>query len=214
MFRPNRTVPLLAPGAGLLARFRRADLLGKRVPLGPLACGLLVLCGAIGSLGTYAEHKAQLRLAETTRHVAQFETEPVAGAWRRLSRAWHAERKRQEALLQRIASREPGRMDGVLRRYREFVLTTVDQRGLAADIDTVLRFYQRLALCIRMGSCDREIAAAMLGDQARRFRNQHYPYLVDEYPDEPVDADLRLVSPPSAGPQQTARAPGASDGTS
>lgn len=162
---------------------------------GTLAAFLLLLCGGLWAHGEYVRHKSTLQEAETRRHIEQFAEGPVADAWQRLSAAWQAELDRQNALLARIASASAGERAAAVRDYRAFVLETVAAHGLEADIDTVLRFFNRLALCIRMQSCDRSVAAAWFGDLPWRFRNQHFFYLQEAYPGEDVVTSIRTVSP-------------------
>lgn len=196
MVRPHRILLLIASRAGQLGRRWRERGRDLLVSTAPVAGALLMLWGAVFlALDTYAEHKSNLRLAETNRYIEQFEDEPVAGAWRRLALAWRAERPRQDALLTAIADREADAIGSMARQYREFVLESIARRDLVEEIDTVLQFYKRLALCIRMQSCDAGIAARRFGDDAWRFRNQHYPYLVERYPEEDIDAIFRVIAP-------------------
>jgi hypothetical protein len=60
-------------------------------PLIGLALGVLVLlCGALLAVGAYSHHRAELRLAETSRLLDQFRSGPVAASWARLGAAWRA----------------------------------------------------------------------------------------------------------------------------
>jgi hypothetical protein len=163
--------------------------------LGPIVGILILVCGVLWATAEYAAFKSELRVAETNRHLAEFRQPPVADAWRRLSAAWEAEGDRQDALLRRLSGLSGTELGRGLRDYRWFVTSTIADRHLEQDIDTVLRFYRRLALCIRIGSCDPAAAAAQLGDTPWRFRNQHYFYLEAEYAGEDIESDLELISP-------------------
>jgi hypothetical protein len=74
-----------------------------------------------------------------------------------------------------------------LRAYQRFVLEVVEEHRLQPEIETVLGFVKRLALCVRLGSCDRQTAATRLGDALRQFRNQHFYYFALELPEEQLD---------------------------
>lgn len=200
-----RLAPLAWPRLDLMDLWRRhrGSLRGR---LGP-ACGiLLLLCAVFWGVGEYASYKAALRQAETNRYLAEFRAPAVADAWQHLSAAWQAGQDRQSALLGRLAERSGSGFDAALRNYQQFVLETVEEHRLPPHLVTVWLFFERLAVCIRVGNCDREVAAAHLRPALRQFRNQHYYYLeaeglADEFdrvvaqivPDEPW-----LGAPPTA----------------
>lgn len=194
MLRPWWRLPRVGPGEGLRARWRHhrmflADHFG-------LVAGVLLLSSAaLWAAGEYARERAELRTVETQRYIAEFRATPVADAWRRLTRVWHAERMRQDALLGRIALLSGAPLQAELRNYRAFVIDTVAERRLARDVDTMLQFYRRLALCIRFGACDPALAAGHFGTAARSFRNQHYYYLQDEYQVDEVDRAIETIAP-------------------
>ena len=192
--RTIRYAQLLVPQPDLRATVRRwqARALAQ---LGPVVGILILACAALWAVAEYAAFKAELRVAETNRYLAQFHEPPVADAWRRLSTTWQAEGDRQDALLQRLAGLSGAELSTGLRDYRWFVMATIADHRLERDIDTVLQFYRRLALCIRIGSCDQSAAAAQLGDTPWRFRNQHYFHLESEYAGENIEAELELISP-------------------
>lgn len=173
--------------------------------LGPLVGVLILACAGLWAVAEYVAFKAELRVAETNRYLAQFHEPPVADAWRRLSTTWQAEGNRQDVLLERLAGLSGAELSTGVRDYRWFVMATIADHRLERDIDTILQFYRRLALCIRIGSCDQAVAAAQLGDGIWRFRNQHYFHLESEYVGENIDADLELISPrPQAANDQIA----------
>jgi hypothetical protein len=62
----------------------------------------------------------------------------------------------------------------------------------------VIRFYRRLAACVRIGSCDATLAAAMFGSAAWSFRNQHYYFLEEEYQVDEIDAVIEMIAPRAA----------------
>jgi hypothetical protein len=165
-----------------------------------LVAGLLLLaCAMLWAIGEHSRYKAELRLAETGRHIAAFEGAPVADSWRRLSGVWQAQQARQRVLLRRIAALSGEPLEAELYNYRAFVIDTVTEHGLAPDIDTVIQFYRRLASCVRIGSCDANLAAGRFGSAAWSFRNQHYYYLQDEYQIDEIDRVIEVIAPGSAG---------------
>jgi hypothetical protein len=171
-----------------------------------LVAGLLLLvCALLWAVGEYSRHKASLRMAETSRHIAAFEGPPVADAWQHLSDVWHAQQARQSVLLRRIAALSGARLQAELGNYRAFVIDTVVEHGLAQDIDTVIRFYRHLASCVRIGSCDASLAAGRFGSAAWSFRNQHYYYLQEQYEVDEIDRVINLIAPGAA--RRTTAAP-------
>jgi hypothetical protein len=176
-----RAAPVQLPRLrlGALGRRHREVALAHLLPLFGILC---LLCAALWGVGQHAAQRAELRLAETERHLQQFEAPPVADAWQRLNGTWQAELPRQHALLARIASLSGAAREEALRAYQRFVLEIVEEHRLQPEIETVLGFVKRLALCVRLGSCDRQVVAARLGDALRRFRNQHHYYFALEQP--------------------------------
>ena len=165
-----------------------------------LVAGLLLLvCALLWAAVEHSRHEALLRVAETNRHIAAFHDAPVGPAWQRVADAWQARRAAQRALLRRIASVSGAPLHAELRNYRAFVIDTVAEHRLAPDIDTVIRFYRRLAACIRIGSCDARLAAGRFGSAAWSFRNQHYYWLLDEYEVDEIDAVLDVIDPRAPG---------------
>jgi hypothetical protein len=192
--RPSWRLPRVGPGVDLRARWRHhRDRLVEN--FGLVAGVLLLSCATLWAAGEYAREKSELRTAETHRYIAEFRAAPVADAWRRLTQAWHAEQARQDALLQRIALHSGAGLEIELRHYRAFVIDTVTERRLARDVDTMLQFYRRLALCIRFGACDPALAAGHFGTAARSFRNQHYYHLQEEYQVDEVDRTIEAIAP-------------------
>ena len=189
-----RLAPLAWPRLDLMDLWRRhrGSLRGR---LGP-ACGILLLLGAVfWGVGEYASYKAALRQAETNRYLAEFRAPAVAGAWQHLSAAWQAGQDRQAALLGRLAERSGSGFDAALRNYQQFVLETVEEHRLPPHLVTVWLFFERLAVCIRVGNCDREIAAAHLRPALRQFRNQHYYYLETEGLADELDRVVAQIIP-------------------
>jgi len=185
-----RRLPRLAPvqlprvRLGALGRRHREVAFAQLLPLFATVC---LLCAALWGIGQHAAQRAELRLAETERHLQQFQAPPVADAWQRLNGAWQVELDRQHALLARVAGLSGARREEALRAYQRFVLEVVEEHRLQPEIETVLGFVKRLALCVRLGSCDRQAAATRLGDTLHRFRNQHHYYLALELPEEQLD---------------------------
>jgi hypothetical protein len=165
-----------------------------------LVAGLsLLACALLWAAGEHSRHVAGLRVAETNRHVAAFHGAPVGEAWQRVADAWQAKRARQSALLRRIAPLSGVALQAELGNYRAFVIDTVVEHRLARDINTVIRFYRRLAACVRIGSCDARLAAGLFGGGAWSFRNQHYYYLLEEYEVDEIDSVIDVIAPRAAG---------------
>jgi hypothetical protein len=198
-WRPHKPPPL----AGMHGRWQQQ----RQVLLdhfGLVAGLLLVACAMLWAAGEHSRHKAELRAAETSRLVAEFRSAPVAGAWQRLAGAWAAQRPRQEALLQRIATLSGAPLHGELRHYRAFVIDTVMEQDLAPDIDTMIQFYRRLAACLRIGACDAAFTAGLFGNAAWSFRNQHYYYLLEECDVDEIDRVIDSIAPRAAADARAA----------
>lgn len=148
---------------------------------GPVGGLLLVLLTVVWASGEYAQRRAALLEAETQRYIEQFTEGPVAEARARLNSARHEDRPDHTTLRTAMAQAPNHEVARDLR--------------LAQDIETVLRFYRRLALCIRMGSCDSAAAAAWFGHLPWRFHAQNHVYLKHAHPNEDLDALFRTISP-------------------
>jgi hypothetical protein len=83
----------------------------------------------------------------------------------------------------------------------------VAEHRLAPDIEVLRRFVAALAICVRVGSCDRDVAAAQLGPVLRAFRNQHRDYFDYEYSGIDLDRDLATIAPHLVGEAIPALAP-------
>ena len=179
-------------------RHRRARLLPQ---ISVLVGVLALLCGGLWTVGEYADHRAELRLAETNRFLDQFRSGPVAEAWERLRTAWRAEQARQDALLARIPSLAGRDLARTLHDHQMFVLETIVEYRLHDDIEVVHQYLIRLAMCVRMGSCDADAAAAQLGPALWTFRDQHRPYFQFEYSGVDLDDDVETIAsrPPGTG---------------
>jgi hypothetical protein len=165
-----------------------------------LVAGLLLLvCALLWAVGEHGRHVVGLRVAETNRQIAAFHDAPVGDAWRRVADAWQARQAAQHPLLRRIASLSGAALQAELGNYRAFVIDTVVEHGLARDIDTVIRFYRRLAACVRIGSCDARLAAGRFGSAAWSFRDQHYYWLLEEYDVDEIDGVIDVIAPRAAG---------------
>jgi hypothetical protein len=183
--RGHRTVPLplIAPALGIL----------------------MLLCGALLAVSAYTHHRAELRLAETNRLLDQFRSGPVAASRARLGAAWQAEGARQDALLAQLASQNGNDLARIRRDHQLFVLETIQEYGLAPDIEVVRQFVIRLATCVRVGSCDRNVASAQLGPALWAFRDQHRHYFQFEYSGIELDSHLRTIAPRPAAPARSPR---------
>jgi hypothetical protein len=145
IWRTFRAAPAAAPGE---SRRGRGTLL---LPLLSALVGVLaLLCAGMWTAGQYAEHRAELRLAETNRFLDQFRSGPVADAWVRLRTAWRSERGRQDALLARISSLAGWARARTVHEHQMFVLETIEEYGLQDEIEVVHQFVSRLATCVRM----------------------------------------------------------------
>jgi hypothetical protein len=156
---------------------------------------LALLCGALWAMGAYAERRAEVRLAETNRFLEQFRSGPVADAWGRLRTAWRVEQGRQAALLARMPSLGGTERVRTLHDHQMFVLETIEEYGLQHDIEVVRQFLIRLATCVRVGSCDRDAAAAQLGPALWAFRDQHRRYFDFEFSGIDLDRHLATIAP-------------------
>ena len=187
-------VPKLAPGGWW--RRGRARLAPR---ISALVGVLALLCGGLWTVGEYADHRAELRLAETSRFLDQFRSGPVAEAWGRLRTAWRAEQARQDALLARIPSLAGDELARARHDHQLLVLETIQEYHLQDDIEVVHQFLTRLAVCVRMGSCDAAVAAAQLGPALWTFRDQHRHYFDFEYSGVDLDDALATIAPRSTG---------------
>jgi hypothetical protein len=190
IWRTFRPPPTVAPGGS-----RRGGGTLRMPLLSALVGVLALLCAGLWTVGEYAEHRAELRLAETHRFLDQFRSGPVAEAWARLRTAWRTEQGRQDALLTRIPSSAGRARARVVHDHQMFVLETIEEYGLQDDIEVVHRFVSRLAMCVRMGSCDADVAAAQLGPALWTFRDQHRYYVEFEYSGVDLDHDVETVAP-------------------
>jgi len=170
-------------------------------PISVLVCVLALLCGGLWTIGEYADYRAELRLAETNRFLDQFRSGPVAEAWERLRAAWWAEQDRQDALLARIPSVTGRDLARTLHDHQMFVLETIQEYQLQDDIEVVHQFLIRLAICVRMGSCDADVAAAQLGPALWTFRDQHRHYFAFEYSGVDLDDYVESIAPRPTGPE-------------
>jgi hypothetical protein len=177
---------------------RRRALLLPQISL--LAGVLALLCSVLWTVGEYADHRAELRLAETSRFLDQFRTGLVAEAWGRLRTAWRAEQDRQDALLARISSLAGRDLAHALHDHQMFVLETIEDYRLQDDIEVVHQFLSRLALCVRMGSCDADVAAAQLGPALWTFHDQHRHYFEFEYSGVDLSGYVRTIAPRLSAP--------------
>lgn len=192
------TARLAPPKLGLTAWWRRYRTL--LLPQITLVLGVLaLLCGALWAVGEYADHRAELRLAETHRYLEEFRSGPVAAAWGRLRAAWRAEQDRQEALLARINSLDRSERARAMQDHRMFVLETIEEYGLQDEIEEVSQFLVRLATCVRVNSCDPDVAAAQLGPALWAFHDQHQYYFEFEYSGHDLDQTIATIAPRPAG---------------
>jgi hypothetical protein len=209
MRQPNLNIlrPWWRPdGADREGGFRRGWQHWRQVLLdhfGLVAGLLLLVCALLWSVGEHSRHVAELRMAETNRHVAAFHGAPVGDAWQRVADTWQAKQAPQSALLRRLVPLSGAPLQAELRNYRAFVIDTVVEHRLARDIDTVIRFYRRLAACIRIGSCDARLAAGLFGSAAWSFRNQHYYWLLEEYEVDEIDGVIDVIAPRPSGSTAT-----------
>jgi hypothetical protein len=180
------------------AWWRRRALLPPRISM--LVGVLALLCGGLWTVGEYADYRAELRLAETSRFLDQFRSGPVADAWGRLRTAWRAEQDRQDALLARMSSLAGDDLARTLRDHQMFVLETIEEYRLQDDIEVVHQFLIRLAICVRMGSCDADVAAAQLGPALWTFRDQHRHYFDFEHSGVDLDGYLETIAPRPIAP--------------
>lgn len=194
--RQSLTLQTLLPPARRAARHRvrwRRLIRAVHPVLGQAPVMLAILGTAwivLYAVNQYSAQKATTIAAETDRFVHEFRSEPVVSSWRRLSEVWQAELPRQRTLLTRNGDADPMELT---RRFRPFLMETIVEEGLQREIETVLAYFRRLALCVRMGSCDPHRIAANLGDLPQRFRNQHHLYLQETHPGEDVDRYFALI---------------------
>jgi hypothetical protein len=192
ILRTVRMMPLKHAPAAWWRRYRELLLPQITVVLGVLA----LLCGMLWAVGEYADHRAELRLAETNRYLDQFRSGPVGAAWARLRAAWQAEQDRQDALIARIPRLGGSERMRTLRDYRVFVLEIIEEYGLHDEIEEVNRFLARLATCVRVNNCDPAVTAAQLGPALWAFRDQHRYYFQFEYSGHDVDEHIATIAPP------------------
>jgi hypothetical protein len=132
-----------APGDARRRQSRHAHVLAVILEVAPVLAILLVSSLGLWAFTTYTERRAAIRAAETERYLEQFEHGPVADAWQRLQAEPAASR----------AAAVPA--------------------DLASDVDLMLQYFDRLALCLRMGSCDPTLASRRLGDVPWRFLERY-----------------------------------------
>ncbi len=196
IWRTGRLAPQrVAPGGGW---WRGRALLHPQIAI--VVGVLALLCGGLWTVREYADHRAELRLAETNRLLDQFRSGPVAEAWGRLRTAWRAEQDRQDALLARIPSLAGRDLARTLHDHQMFVLETIEEYRLQDDIEVVHQFLIRLAICVRMGSCDADVAAAQLGPALWTFRDQHRHYFDFEHSGVDLDDYLETIAPRPIAP--------------
>lgn len=175
---------------------------GHRAVLAPQVILVLVVLALLGgaflAVDQYSRQRIELRLAETSRFLDEFRSGRVGQAAARVRAAWQAEATRQEALLARLAVAPDGDLARQRRNHQLFVLETIQEYDLAPEIEVLRRFTAGLAACVRVGSCDRVVAAAQLGPALWAFRDQHWPYFQFEYSGIDLDRHLETIAPRSA----------------
>jgi hypothetical protein len=182
-----------AERAGAALWWRHRSVLLPQIPL-VLAALALLLC-ALWAVGEYDRHRAEVRALETNRYLDEFRSGPVAGALAQLRAAWQATGARDKAPVVGPGSPRPGAPAKVRRNHYLFVLETIEAYHLQPEIHAVRQFVIRLATCIRVGSCDRNVAAAQLGPALWAFRDQHRPYFQSEQLQADLDSELATIAP-------------------
>ncbi|HET6521315.1 MAG TPA: hypothetical protein VFG47_16070 [Geminicoccaceae bacterium] len=178
-------------------RFRRAaaKLALPAVVAAALAAGAWTGYGFLELSHSLKERRA----AATTALLRQYAEPPVADAWARLSGAWRAHQRELEPLLERVRDASGPELEARVLDWNYRVDRIIAEEGLAGDIQTVLRFYQQVAFCVSVGHCDPETTRAFFGRDPWVFRNQHFPYLQAEFPDEDLDRYFEHLAPREGG---------------
>jgi hypothetical protein len=166
---------------------------------------LALLGGAFLASGLYSRQRTELRLAETSRFLTEFRSGRVGQAATRMRAVWQAESGRQDVLLGRLATATESDLARQKRNHQLFVLEIIQEYGLAPEIEILRQFVAGLATCVRVGSCDRDVAAAQLGPALWWFRDQHWPYFQFEYSAIDLDRHLETITPRFAQPASALR---------
>jgi hypothetical protein len=148
---------------------------------------LLIIATIVGggwAIYEYLEKKQDARIAESIGYVRRFSTEPLIGARTRVGQAWFASR----AQLQTLATTPVASPDEFKRRKRQLVMGVVEsaqfvttssttQRGIVAEVDLIIGFFDELRVCVMSRLCDRKTTYDFFKPYAERFYCLHEPFL-------------------------------------
>jgi hypothetical protein len=149
---------------------------------------LLIVATIVGGgwvIYEYLEKKQDARVAESIGYVRRFSTEPLIAARTRIGQAWYASRSQ----LQALATTPVSSSEEFARRKRQLVISVVDtapfvtssttkQRGIVAEVDLIIGFFDELQVCVASGLCDWKTIDDFFAPYAKRFYCLHEPFLV------------------------------------
>ena len=122
----------------------------------------------------YLERREKASVATVFERLQQFESGDLREAFFRIERAWIGNYEQIREAKQRDANSSSNSSHLLSSR----ILDLVESEKLAFDLRRVMYFFERLAVCVDAGICDRVVTYRLLGEQALSIRNNYYPYLV------------------------------------
>jgi hypothetical protein len=126
----------------------------------------------------YLEGKSALRISRTQELMKEYAVGPVGDARRLISQTLQSNIRIIEKLRAKPMSREAATAANT--DLVHFLVTeSRDAKGLAAELDTLLEFYERLVVCVEYHLCDADITRAYFQNDARWTFSSFRPYILE-----------------------------------
>jgi hypothetical protein len=130
---------------------------------------LALLVGGIFAGIQYMDRQNGERVKETLAYLNRFNTGEVLDARRRIASVWDDKLPQQTDLLEKKPFVDAD--------YRQFMIATVKETGIAQDVALIIEYFESLEVCIRAKICDGDAAAQFLKPEALNFFRQHATHI-------------------------------------
>lgn len=130
---------------------------------------LAIVSGGTFTLIEYYDHKNNIKQSSSLALVSEYHSQDFIKYREKLDESWEIG---YPVLIDILKSNTDK-----TKAYQEFVIALVKKEEITSEVNNIMNFYERIAICVNSGLCNKKIIDDFFIKNGRTFFRKYYPYV-------------------------------------